>query len=315
MRLDRWLRRQCPGLTQGQVQKWLRTGQVRVDGRRAKAGDRLTAGQSVRVPPWAEAEAPERTAPPPDPRDIDLLKAAILYRDDDVIALNKPPGLAVQGGSGTRRHLDGMLDGLRFGADERPRLVHRLDRDTSGVLLLARTVAAAQWLAKAFRARDTRKAYWALVAGVPSPQSGLIRAPLTKRPGPKGERVVADSDGRMAITAYWTVESAGRRLAWLALEPRTGRTHQVRVHCAAVLETPILGDRKYGGEEALSPLAGSNGTRGLHLHARAIRVPRPGGKVLEVLAPPPDHMRHTMAFLGMAPDSGGEPFPDFPPLV
>jgi 23S rRNA pseudouridine955/2504/2580 synthase len=234
------------------------------------------------------------------------LRALVIYRDDHVIALNKPPGLAVQGGTGVRRHLDGMLEALRFGAPERPRLVHRLDKDTSGVLLIARNAKAAGELTAAFRRREARKVYWAAVVGVPKPRRGKVGLPLAKAAGARGERVAADlRAGKRALTLYAFVESAGSRAAWLALMPLTGRTHQLRVHCAA-LGTPIIGDGKYGGARAY--LKGEGISDRLHLHAREIAVPKLKGGTLRVTAPLPQHMRETWAFFGFDPDFAGDPF-------
>ncbi|MCP5367357.1 MAG: RluA family pseudouridine synthase [Hyphomicrobiales bacterium] len=312
LRLDRWFKRRFPDLSFGHLQKLLRTGQVRVDGARAKTGQRLEAGQEVRLPPGLEPAGAGETAPrgprPVAARDAEDLARRVLYRDGDVIALDKPAGLAVQGGSKTTRHLDGMLDALRFGAGERPRLVHRLDKDTSGVLLLARHAAAAADLTRAFREGGVRKLYWAAVAGVLSPREGLIDLPLAKVPGPRGEQVgVERGEGRRAVTAFRTVEAAGRRVSWLALEPRTGRTHQLRVHCAAA-GAPILGDGKYGGAAAFMADAGLSPR--LHLHARALCLPRPGGRVLEVRAPLPPHMAESWGFFGFTLDAEADLFLD-----
>lgn len=245
IRLDRWFRRRYPGLKHGALEKLLRTGQIRIDGKRVKANFRLTAGQQVRIPPQAAAlpsESPRREVRKLDAGDAAFVQSLVIYRDDDVIALNKPPGLAVQGGTKTTRHLDAMLDGLRFGAKERPKLVHRLDRDTSGVLLLARNAKTAARLGKAFQGRNVRKIYWALVAGVPAMAKGRIDLPLGKRLGPRGERMMPDeAEGKSAITLYSVIESAANTAAWLALWPLTGRTHQLRVHCAAIGH-PIAGD-------------------------------------------------------------------------
>lgn len=302
LRLDRWFKRHFPWVGHGKLEKLLRTGQVRVDGGRAKASTRLEAGQAVRVPPLGEAPAADaEPARPPklraDPERIAALQDAVLYKDDAVIVLNKPAGLATQGGTGQTEHLDGLLDHLRFGHPERPRLVHRLDKDTSGVLLLGRTAAATAALAKALRARDAHKLYWALVVGVPQQRMGKISLALSKLPGAAGERMVADEeDGKNAVTLYRTIETAGKRAAWLAMAPLTGRTHQLRVHCAA-LGTPIAGDGKYGGQEAY--LTGGV-SRKLHLHARGIRLPHPGGRgMIEVRAPLPPHMQATWDFLGL----------------
>ena len=302
LRLDRWFKRRYPDLTHARLSKLVRTGQVRVDGARAKTGVRLEAGQRVRVPPLGPSAAPPKTPRPrpPDAAAAAGLRARVLYRDDAVIVFDKPSGLAVQGGSRTVRHLDGMLDALTFESSERPRLTHRLDKDTSGVLVLGRTARAAAALAAAFRGKEVDKLYWALVVGVPKPRLGRIALPLAKRAGAGGgERVVGDESGRAALTEYRVIEAAGKRAAWLALTPRTGRTHQLRAHCAA-LGTPILGDRKYGGP--LASLPGTAAAPGLHLHARAIEFPRPGGEGrVRVVAPLPEHMRETWRRLGFDP--------------
>ena len=307
VRLDRWFRRHFPALRHGPLEKLLRTGQVRVDGRRAKAGSRLRPGQVVRVPPLAAAPVPAGPVPAPVPDDeAAALAARVLYRDDDVIALDKPAGLAVQGGTRTVRHLDAMLDALRFGAPERPRLVHRLDKDTSGVLLLARGAGAARQLSAAFRRHEMAKLYWALTVGVPRPRRGRIDLGLAKRAGPRGERVGAAPDtGARAVTLYAVIDHAGRRAAWLALRPRTGRTHQLRVHLAAI-GTPILGDGKYGGTAAFLP--DLPGARQLHLHARAVRLPHPTRSALDIAAPLPPHMAASWDFFGFDPRAGDDPF-------
>jgi 23S rRNA pseudouridine955/2504/2580 synthase len=302
LRLDKWFQRHFPELPHGQLQKLLRKGQVRVDGRRAKAGDRLEEGQEVRVPPLASPPAANEKRPVM-PRKVPEseaweLRERVLYRDEAVIALDKPAGLAVQGGTKTAHHLDGMLDALRFGSAERPRLVHRLDRDTSGVLLLARTAAAAKALTASFRARDTVKLYWAIVIGLPEPDMGEIDLPLAKGGRPGGEKVRPDEEnGQRAVTRYAVIEAAGRRAAWLGLRPLTGRTHQLRAHLAAIGK-PILGDGKYGGSEAF--LGGLDTAKALHLHARFLRIPHPHqSRFLEVEAPLPPHMVATWRYLGL----------------
>jgi len=298
LRLDRWFKRRFPELGHGRLEKLLRTGQIRVEGRRARSNTRLEPGQRVRVPPLGEAQsAPPKLRPRPGiaDRDVRALQDAVLYKDDDVLAINKPAGLAVQGGTGLDRHLDAMLDALQFDAAERPRLVHRLDRDTSGVLLLARNAKAAAELTDAFRHRDCRKVYWAVVAGVPKRAEGRIELALAKLPGRSGERMAPNDDGKEAVTEYRVLDRAGRQAAWLELRPLTGRTHQLRAHCAA-MGTPILGDRKYRGDGDF--LAG--GARRLHLHARSIEVPRRGGDVLRVAAPLPPHLTATLDLLGFA---------------
>ena len=305
LRLDRWFRRHFPELAHGRLEKLLRTGQIRVDGRRAKAGLRLAPGQAIRIPPAVEAP-PSRPAAAPEVsrQDRATLEAAVLYRDDWVIALDKPPGLAVQGGTGQARHLDAMLEALRFEAAEPPRLVHRLDKDTSGVLLLGRSREATRRLAEAFRSRAGRKLYWAAVAGVPERPEGRIDLALAKGGGAGREKMREDAaEGRRAVTRYRVIDGLGKSAAWLALMPLTGRTHQLRAHCAA-LGTPILGDGKYGGRKAFA--AGGALPKRLHLHARAISLPHPSGQgQIEVTAPLPPHMAETWAFLGFDEAAGG----------
>lgn len=303
IRLDRWFRRHFPALKHGRLEKLLRTGQIRVDGSRARASTRLEAGQDIRIPPLDEA-AKKTDAPAPQKvsaKDRDWINAMVIHADDHVIALNKPPGVAVQGGSKIGRHIDGLLGALVGRRDDRPKLVHRLDRDTSGVLLVARSASDAAALGEAFRSRETEKIYWALVAGVPKPRAGRIDVALLKRDGPDGnEKVVADpAMGKAAVTGYETVETAGRRAAWLRLRPETGRTHQLRVHCAG-LGTPIVGDGKYGG--TASRIDGLPGTDKLHLHARAIALPHPAGGTLRITAPLSPAMAETWRFLGFDPD-------------
>jgi 23S rRNA pseudouridine955/2504/2580 synthase len=304
LRLDRWFRRHYPQVNHGRLEKWLRSGQIRLDGRRVKAGVRLESGQMIRVPPLGDEKPPalhKRPSPAVPDGEARALEARVLHRDDHVLVIDKPPGLAVQGGTGTRHHLDAMLDAFRFGG-ERPRLVHRLDKDTSGVLVLARTASAAAMLARAFRSRKVYKLYWAVVAGVPRPSSGKIDLGLAKRAGRHGERMEPDSEaGLRAVTEFRIIEHVGRRAAWLLLEPLTGRTHQLRVHCAAI-GTPILGDGKYGGAEAV--LEGDQISRKLHLHARWIEIPHPAGGVLAISAPLPEHMRATWRFLGFSEEEG-----------
>jgi len=308
LRLDRWFKRHFPSLGHARLEKLLRTGQVRIDGKRAKAGARVAAGESVRVPPLGEVPEPRaRPRAGVSADDRQLVQSLVLYRDDELLALNKPPGLAVQGGTGTARHLDAMLDALRFGCAERPRLVHRLDRDTSGVLLLARNALVARKLAEAFRAKTTRKLYWALTAGVPKPFRGRIDLPIAKLPGRAGERMAPDEEeGNRAITYYRVLDHLGRKAAWVALWPLTGRTHQLRVHMAA-LGTPILGDGKYGGKAAF--LSGQAISRKLHLHARALTLPHPkSGRPLTLTAPVPEHMRASWRLFGFDPESREDPF-------
>jgi 23S rRNA pseudouridine955/2504/2580 synthase len=318
LRLDRWFKRRYPALTHGRLEKLLRTGQVRLDGKRAKASDRVQPGQLVRVPPLKLEDAPkERPAPAVRAEDLAALDDWILFQDKSVIALDKPPGLPVQGGTKSERNLDAILAAAADRLGGRPHLVHRLDRDTSGVLLLARNPAAARALAEAFRGKAARKLYWALVAGKPERPHGTIDLPLAKRMGAAGERVVAfdyeedfdldEAGARRAVTRYETIDNAADRVTWLALEPRTGRTHQLRVHMAA-LGTPILGDGKYGGSGAFLRMEGIASQ--VHLHARRLRIPHPERGTIDVKAPPPPHVAQALAALGFTADAEADEFPD-----
>jgi 23S rRNA pseudouridine955/2504/2580 synthase len=312
VRLDRWLRRRFPHLRQAQVEKLIRTGQVRVDGARARAGERLHAGQMVRIPPFPKA-AEEPRAPGLSAKDQDFVRSLVIHRDEDVIAINKPAGLAVQGGPKTMRHLDALLDGLKFDAAARPKLVHRLDRDTSGVLVLARHPAAAAALSKAFRSRESEKIYWAITLGVPRPASGEIRGWMKKAAGAReSDRELmrraahGEPEAQFAITDYAVISEAGGRAAWVALKPLTGRTHQLRLHMAEI-GCAIAGDPKYRGDR---PMPGGLAPR-LHLHARALRLPHPKGGVLSLVADLPPHMKEAFAALGFDEREARDPYAAF----
>lgn len=301
IRLDRWFKRHLPQISFGMVSKWTRTGQVRVDGKRAKPDDRLEAGQVLRVPPGGETpggrkpkQRRELTA-----AEISEAKDMVIKETPSAIILNKPPGLATQGGSKTTRHVDGLLDAfVEDEEDPRPRLVHRLDKDTSGVLLIAKTPGSAAHFSKRFSGRSARKVYWALVVGVPDVREGTIDAPLAKQPGTGGEKMHIDEEnGASAKTKYRVVDKAGDKAAWVELEPLTGRTHQLRVHLAAIGH-PIVGDGKYGGKDAF--LTGSI-SRKMHLHARRLRIDAPksdGSSKIDVTAPLPEHFAASMEQLG-----------------
>ncbi|MEE3627059.1 RluA family pseudouridine synthase [Nitrospirillum sp. BR 11752] len=316
MRLDRWFKRHYPALSHIQLEKLLRTGQVRVDGGRVKGATRLEAGQSVRIPPMpdlaplAPGAVTRKERPLLSDKEVKALRDAVLYRDSDVIVLNKPAGLAVQGGTGQNKHLDAMLDVLTFDGKERPKLVHRLDKDTSGCLVLARSSFAATRLAGYFRGKDARKYYWAVTVGVPKQYQGKIDAALAKEAGTRGERMAVDEDeGARAVTLYQVIENAHRQAAFVALWPLTGRTHQLRAHMVAI-GTPILGDGKYGGQEAFLP-GGAELPRQLHLHARRIVIPNPrGGKPIDVSAPLPPHMAQTWDYFGFDMKDG-DPFASY----
>lgn len=301
VRLDRFLRRHFPRLGQGHLQKLLRTGQLRVDGRRAEASTRLSPGQTVRVPPLAErndrAPSPERSAVRLSNADAQLIRSLVIHDDGSVVALAKPAGLAVQGGTKTTRHVDRLLPALDL-AGERCRLVHRLDRDTGGLLLLGRGAGAAARLTEQFRRGQVRKLYWALVRGKVKESQGLINLPLAKAGGPGNERMVGDDDGKPAKTLFRVVGRAGRIATWLALRPVTGRTHQLRAHCAAIGH-PILGDGKYVDERG--PLTGQ--PAGLMLFARAAAFSHPDGRAMHLEAPLSSELRAGFDWLGFAPDA------------
>jgi 23S rRNA pseudouridine955/2504/2580 synthase len=304
IRLDRWFRRNLPDVTFGQVSRWSRTGQLRLDGKRAAPGDRIEAGQTVRVPPKGEEAPSAKPQPKRDPLsddEVEFVRSLVIEEDPAAIVVNKPPGLATQGGTKTNNHLDRLLDGLVAEGASRPKLVHRLDKDTSGVLLLARTTRAAAFFSKAFSGRTARKVYWAIVIGVPSVEDGMIDLPIAKQPGTGGEKMHVDEEnGQAARTRYRVIERAGNRAAWVELQPHTGRTHQLRVHMAAIGH-PIVGDGKYGGQEAF--LTGTI-SRKLHLHARRIRIGHPDGGRIDVSADPPEHFAQTLASLGFDPSFG-----------
>ena len=306
IRLDRWFKRNLPQIGFATVSRWARTGQIRVDGKRAKPEDRLMAGQVLRVPPGGDeqprAPAKPRARPLTDEQ-IAEARDMVIRATPTAIVLNKPPGLATQGGSKTTKHVDGLLDAFVEGSAPRPRLVHRLDKDTSGVLLIARTPGSAASFSKRFASRSARKVYWALVVGKPALSEGVIDAPLAKQPGTGGEKMHIDEEnGASAKTRYRVVDSAGQRAAWVELDPLTGRTHQLRVHMAAIGH-PIVGDGKYGGPDAFLTGAVS---RKMHLHARRLIITEPkagegsGGK-LDVTAELPPHFAASMEVLGFDP--------------
>ncbi len=300
MRVDRFLEARFPGLSFSHIQRIIRKGELRVNGKRAKPKDRLAAGQSVRIPPLKlNEERPRAQGGEADSKTRDFLRSITLHEDADVLVLNKPMGLAVQGGSGTVKHLDGMLEVLRDAHGQRPRLVHRLDKDTAGCLLVAKTRFAAAALAKTFRSRAARKIYWALVAGVPKPRQGRISTYLAKeeREDESFMRIArhGEEGASHAVTFYAVVETAARQLAWLSLKPVTGRTHQLRAHCAHIGH-PIVGDPKYFSKENWD-LPGGLQNR-LHLTARRIVVPHPRGGTVDVTAPLPPHMQQSWNLIG-----------------
>jgi len=299
MRLDRWFKTHYATLPHSRLEKLLRTGQVRVDGGRAKASTRLAAGQAVRIPPLPDV------APPPGPKqtlskaDRDFLASITLYEDDDLLVLNKPSGIAVQGGTKTTHHIDRLLEGIGDGPETRPRLVHRLDRDTSGVLVIAKRRSVAAKLGRAFQTRSVRKIYWAVVKGLPKPPQGKVEASLVKASGPDGDRVRKARAGEQdiaqsAVTYYAVVDRAAQAASFVSLKPVTGRQHQLRAHMA-IIGHPILGDDKYRGDRDLP----ENVPNKLHLHARRISFAHPSGEgVVDVTAPLPEHMRQSFGLFG-----------------
>jgi 23S rRNA pseudouridine955/2504/2580 synthase len=307
IRLDRWFKRHLPDVSFNLVSRWARTGQLRVDGKRATPGDRLATGQVLRVPPAEAAPAegpgarPKRIVEPLTDDEAEFIREMVIAKGRDWYVLNKPPGLATQGGTKTVQHLDRLLDGLVNDEGQRPKLVHRLDKDTSGVLLVARSARAAGHFAKAFSGRTARKVYWALITGVPSADEGLIDAPLAKQPGTGGEKMHVDEEnGLPSRTRYRLIERAGNRAAWVELQPLTGRTHQLRAHMAAIGH-PIVGDAKYGGADAF--LTGGI-SRKMHLHARRLKVDGLDGKPIDYTAELPGHFAETLATLGFDPMAG-----------
>ncbi len=310
IRLDRWFKRHLPDTSFTTVAKWARTGQLRVDGARATPGDRIKAGQTLRVPPpepevkdetGAVVAKPKRERPPLSEDQIAFAREMVIHKDLQALVLNKPPGLATQGGTKTAEHVDGLLDALQYDAEGRPKLVHRLDKDTSGALLIARTSRAAAFFAKAFSGRTARKVYWALVVGVPSIEDGMVDLPIAKQPGTGGEKMHVDEEnGQAARSRYRVIERAGNRCAWVELQPFTGRTHQLRVHMAAIGH-PIVGDGKYGGAAAF--LTGGI-SRKMHLHARRIRVDHPDGGNIDETASLPTHFAESLKSLGFEEAQG-----------
>jgi 23S rRNA pseudouridine955/2504/2580 synthase len=302
VRLDRWFKRHLPGIPFATVSRWARTGQIRVDGKRAKVDTHLAVGQTLRVPPGGEPKDGIAQRRPLTEEELALADSMVLTQDRAAIVLNKPPGLATQGGKGMTQHVDGLLDAFAAGGP-RPRLVHRLDKDTSGVLLIARTPGSAAYFSKRFSGRSARKIYWALVVGVPSIEDGMIELPLSKQPGTGGEKMHVDAEGgQSARTRYRVLDRAGNSACWVELHPLTGRTHQLRVHMAAIGH-PIVGDGKYGGQDAF--LTGSI-SRKMHLHARRLIIDHPDGAPLDVTAPLPEHFAMGMEQLGFDEADGAD---------
>lgn len=313
IRVDRWCKRHLPDTSFTTVAKWARTGQLRLDGARVGPGDRVATGQVLRLPPPEPARVEtrlRRERPTLSEDEISYAQEMLIHRDAQALVLNKPPGLATQGGTKTTTHVDGLLDALQFEAEGRPKLVHRLDKDTSGALLVARTSRAAAFFSKAFSGRSAKKVYWALIVGVPSIEDGTIDLPIAKQPGSGGEKMHVDEEAGMpSRSRYRVIERAGNRAAWVELQPFTGRTHQLRVHMAAIGH-PIVGDGKYGGAAAF--LTGGI-SRKMHLHARRIRVDHPDGGAIDVTAELPTHFAESLKGLGFEEMAGNMMPMDSPP--
>jgi 23S rRNA pseudouridine955/2504/2580 synthase len=317
-RIDRWFKENYPDLPRSRLEKLLRTGQIRLDGGRVKASARLEEGQIIRVPPIERREIrPPSAAWSISDKDKAFIRGLVIYEDDAMIAINKPSGLAVQGGTNTTRHVDGLLDGLASKNGERPKLVHRLDKDTSGVLLLAKTAKSAKFLTDRFRSKEARKLYWALVSGVPRPRKGTINLALAKQGGGKyGERVVGVypdeedplllANAKNAVTHFAVMDEAAQKASFVIFWPETGRTHQLRAHSAAIGH-PIAGDRKYGDE--LSHLGGEIEQR-MHLHAQSLTIPHPDGGKVNVSAPLPPHMKSAWQLFCFDEEIEEDPFED-----
>lgn len=306
LRLDRWFKAKFPDLPFGRLSKLLRTGQVRVNGKRAKGNDRVGTGDEIRIPPLDSAPRPRKPHGLKEEEKNEIQKL-VIYRDPDFFVLNKPPGLAVQGGSGTTEHIDRLLPGLQGKRDENPpRLVHRLDKDTSGLLVIARSAQSARFLTKAFKDKTVKKVYWALVKGFPDLASGKIIAPLDKGIGGGKEIMQVTKGGKYAETLYRVLDHAGDQLSWVALSPVTGRTHQLRVHMAHIGH-PIVGDGKYSGGESNFPDISNK----LHLHAAALSFPLMGGGTTRITAPLPPHMKESFSYFGFEPGSVPDPLEGF----
>lgn len=310
-RLDRWIKKHVPEIPYTLAQKLMRQGQIRVNSKRAKAETRLEAGQDIRIPPVQERPETVKKRELSD-EDAKFIRSLVIFDDGDVIALNKPHGLATQGGTGTKRHIDGMLDALINKKGVRPRLVHRLDKDTSGVLLLARSAEVTRRLGKMFEGHGMKKIYLALITPIPEIHEGKINAPLLKAGGPQKEKMkIDDKEGLKAVTEYKVIDYMEKKAALTAFWPRTGRTHQIRVHAADVLGCPVVGDGKYGGKNAF--IEGIGTARRLHLHAARIICQHPLGKgVLDITAPLPPDLAANWKELGFQPALKEDYFADIP---
>ncbi len=317
-RIDRWIKKYVPDMPYALAQKLIRKGQIRADGKRVRPDTRLIAGQEVKIPPF-DVKTPYKIRSNKkkiSDEDIKFMRHMVIYEDEHVIALNKPADIAVQAGTKTRRHIDGLLESLKNKDNIVPRLVHRLDKDTSGILLLARSAKCARELGLAFKKREVRKIYWAVVSPTPDSYDGTIKAPLVKSSGDYEKMIIDDKEGKFALTEYFVIENAGRAAAFVVFWPRTGRTHQIRVHAAEVLGSSIVGDRKYKAvkdEECKlidDDLAAMDLSKRLHLHAQRLILPHPmiRGRILDIIAPLPPELVKSWKSLGFNHKYKQDPF-------
>jgi 23S rRNA pseudouridine955/2504/2580 synthase len=317
-RLDRWLKKCVPEIPYGLAQKLIRKGAIKIDGKKGKGDSRLAAGQEVRIPPVEDRPDRAKQEYKMNADDAAMMRALVLFDDGDIVVLNKPSGLATQGGGEEKRHIDGMLKALTNREGLKPRLIHRLDKETSGVLLLAREPETVRSLGFTFKTRDVKKIYLALCSPAPVPDEGQIRAPVAKVKGRiKDKMTIDDEDGKGAVTDFQVIERAGKKAAFVAFCPLTGRTHQIRVHAAEALKAPLVGDGKYArkaNEDTRIDLDGLNLPDRLHLHAFSLRLPDPrdGRKILSFNAPLPPELRASWKAFGFDPSWSGDPFMDKP---
>jgi len=309
-RLDRWLKKCVPELPYGLAQKLIRKGAIKIDGKKGKTDTRLAAGQEIRIPPIEDKPEKQKKEKTFEPGDRDYIRNLVVYDDGDLVIFNKPAGLASQGGGGVERHIDAYFPLLEKDGMP-PRLIHRLDRDTSGLLLAARSPEAVRRLGKVFKDRRVRKIYWAVTVGAPEENEGTVKAPLGKAKGPIKDKMVIDAEeGKYAETDFAVLDRLGTKAAFIAFWPRTGRTHQIRAHASYMLKCPILGDGKYGGQgEELIEL---DAAKGLHLHARRLilRHPLDAKKTIDITAPLPENMKKSWRALGFDPSDKSNPFAD-----
>ena len=235
LRLDRWLKQQCPFEHYNILQKWIRTGQVRIDGGRTKTHVILEEGQEVRLPPTLINSEQTSSKSKVDASWIAKIEQAILYQDDHVLVINKPAGLASQGGTNTKISLDQIVQALPLNDAHNFKMTHRLDKDTSGVIIFAKSARDSAWITAQFKERRVQKVYWAVVVGIPVQREGTIHLPISKLPGKKGEKMTVDLENGLDACTHYKVKASHQGLSWIEFMPETGRTHQIRVHSLSLL--------------------------------------------------------------------------------